>query len=74
MVSDFLVSLASTSKSKNDPNMAKAVIKHFHGFEFPEVEDSTDNKRVRDVVKCVSKTFSKEKDGKGARHLFNPQQ
>ena len=35
--------------------MATAVIKNFPGLEFPDVEDPTDNKRVRDGVKCVSK-------------------
>ena len=38
VVRDLLVSLASTSLNKNAPNMARAVIKHFHGFEFPEVK------------------------------------
>ena len=60
VVSDFLISLATTVKNKNAPNMARTAIKHFHGLECPDLEDPTDSKRVRDVVKCVTKMFSKE--------------
>lgn len=50
--------------------MARAVIKHFHGFEFPEVEDPTNNKRVRDGVKWCQKHFQ----GKGWEKCWAPVQ
>ena len=62
MIKDFLVSI--TYENMKDPNRARAVIKHLHGFEFPEVEDPTDNKRVRDSVKWCQKHFSRKRMGK----------
>ena len=60
VVADFMVSLASTTRSKASASMAKATIRYFHGLHFPGQEDPTDNRIVREVLKYVRKTFSKE--------------
>ena len=39
--------------------MAKAAIRYFHGLQWSEEEDLTDNSRIKDVLKCAKKTFSK---------------
>ena len=60
VVGDFLASLASTSHNKDAPSIDKAAIRHYHGLQCPEEEDPTDNRRVKDVLKCVRKTYTKE--------------
>ena len=55
-----MVCLASTTRSKASASMVKAAIRHFNGLHFPGQEDPTDNRIVRDVLKCVRKTFSME--------------